>query len=57
MTVRLDQAWSDPLPVYGGIPQGSILGIMLFDITTKVFEDNLDVDTIGISPLAEAQPR
>ena len=54
MAVRVDQQWSDPLPVFGGVPQGSILGVMLFNITTEDLEDGLDVNTLGISPLAEA---
>ena len=27
MSVRIEQDWSLPLPVFGGIPQGSILGV------------------------------
>ena len=52
MKVKVDQAWSDSLPVYGGVPQGSILGVMLYNITTEDLEEGLDVDTISISPLA-----
>ena len=33
MTVRVNNTWSDPLPVYGGVPQGSILGVMSVSYT------------------------
>ena len=34
MAVRVDQAWSAPRPVHGGVPQGSILGVFLFNVAT-----------------------
>ena len=40
MTVRVGNSWSDPLPVNGGCPQGSILGISLFNTTTESLEDD-----------------
>ena len=40
MTVRVGKSWSDPLPVSGGCPQGSILGIVLFNTTTESLEDD-----------------
>ena len=43
MTVRVNNTWSDPLPVYGGVPQGSILGVLLFNVSTDDLEDE-DVD-------------
>ena len=49
MTVRVGQSWSSPLPVYGGVPQGSILGVILFNITTEDLEDGLEVNTLGQS--------
>ena len=39
MTVRVGQEWSEPLPVDGGCPQGSILGVWLFNVTTDDLED------------------
>ena len=42
MTVRVGNSWSEPLPVNGGCPQGSILGVILFNMTTNCLEDGLD---------------
>ena len=47
MTVRVQESWSDPFPVHGGVPQGSILGVILFNLTTEDLEENLDIDTLG----------
>ena len=38
MTVRVGQSWSDPLEVFGGAPQGSILGVMLFNCSIDDLE-------------------
>ena len=39
MSVRVDDTWSKPRPVHGGVPQGSILGILLFNVSTDDLED------------------
>ena len=40
MTVRVGNVWSDPLDVSGGCPQGSVLGVRLFNSTTDNLEDD-----------------
>ena len=42
MTVRVGQSWSDPLNINGGCPQGSILGVFLFNITTEDLEEKYE---------------
>ena len=41
MIVRINQAFSNPLPVTGGCPQGSLLGVFLF---------NLSIDDVELTP-------
>lgn len=40
MSVRVGNEWSEPLPVNGGCPQVSVLGVQLFNATTDNLEDN-----------------
>ena len=44
MSARVNVTWSDQLPVHGGVPQGSILGVMLFNVSTDDLEDG-ETDT------------
>ena len=40
MKVRVGSSWSVPRNVTGGCPQGSILGVFLFNVTTDDLEDD-----------------
>ena len=42
MTVRVGSTWSEPRQVHGGCPQGSILGVLLFNTTTDDLEDGCE---------------
>ena len=39
MSVRVGNEWSTPLDVNGGCPQGSVIGVLLFNSTTDNLED------------------
>ena len=60
MTVRVGTCWSDPLPVSGGCPQGSILGVELFNNTTEDLEERfMDFEKRRMGnqePVAEQTP-
>ena len=43
MTVKVGKPWSNPLPVNGGSPQGSRLGIILFNVTTDTLENDFEL--------------
>ena len=56
MSVRVGESWSHPRSVHGGVPQGSILGVFLFNVTTDDLEDGtaaapLEERTRGSFPL------
>ena len=59
MSVRVGKHWSAPRLVNGGCPQGSILGVMLFNMTTDDLEDNFvrqERQRLGLTtPLDQAQ--
>ena len=40
MSVRVGNEWSEPLGVSGGCPQGSVVGVLLFNTTTDNLEDD-----------------
>ena len=42
MSVRVGETWSEPRSVWGGCPQGSILGVFLFNSTIDDLESGCD---------------
>ena len=61
MTVRVGSCWSDPLPVNGGCPQGSVLGVRLFNTTVEDLEDEfVEFDRVNLglppNPLTDQAP-
>ena len=57
MAVKVGDSWSTLLPVNGGCPQGSILGVFLFNITTDNLEDRfMGKEEERISGLPRAAP-
>ena len=54
MTVKVGNSFSEPRPVLGGVPQGSRLGVLLFNSTIDSFEafsdDVADYGRSGIPP-------
>ena len=57
MTVRVGSAWSEPRPVAGGVPQGSILGVMLFNVTTDDLEKDFEKTQCHLGPDPAATPK
>ena len=59
MTVKVGSVKSAPLPVNGGCPQGSILGVLLYNVTTDDLEDEYlgtDQPTDGQTPPHDPLP-
>ena len=60
MSVRVGDHWSEPLPVNGGCPQGSVLGVLLFNTTTDCLEDDFvkhDRTRLGLNnPASPPEP-
>ena len=52
MSVRINKSFSPSLPVNGGCPQGSLLGVFLFNVST----DNVEQSPAGVlEELGEAE--
>ena len=53
MSVRVGSSWSQPRQVNGGVLQGSILGVLLFNITTDNLEDEDNPIGLPDTPIEE----
>ena len=59
MSVRIGEVWSEPLAVSGGCPQGSLLGLILFNVTTEFLEDDFvsfEQRRLGLLTARTAEP-
>ena len=52
ISVRVSSTWSEPRPVMGGCPQGSILGVLLFNLTM----DDLEEGSSYVEPFERPTP-
>ena len=41
MRVKIDNVFSDPLPINGGSPQGTLLGNLIFIVATSELDKNV----------------
>ena len=59
MSVKVGNQWSEPLAVSGGCPQGSLLGIILFNVMTEFLEDdfiNFENERLGLLAARAVEP-
>ena len=56
MTVKVNQTHSQPREVWGGCPQGSILGVFLFNATIDDLEDSCQDLTSSLTGVKEPPP-
>ena len=55
MTCKVGDSWSAPREVTGGVPQGSILGVFLFNATTDDLEDAPEAPDSDTDPSLEEE--